>query len=142
MPADVIARASVEIQRVGMRIIRRRGYEALARNALEYVDERTRAIELRNEGRTLIDDVPADAASLFVAGQIIAVDRGLQGGDARCEARCGLRWQEFRQEKERALLDERASQRLERSAAREPGQTSPVPDEPAAIGFNWRAARR
>ena len=84
----------------------------------------------------------ADAASLFVAGQIVAVDRLLQGGDGRREALQGLRRQECRQEKERALLDERASQWLERNAARNLGQTTPVPDGPAAIGLNWRAVLR
>lgn len=142
VPADVIARASVEIQRVGVRVIRRRGQQTLARNAFERVDQRARAIKLSNERRTLINDVPANAASLFVAGQIVAVDRFLQGGDSRCEALRGLRRQELRQEKERAVLDERASQRLEPNATRKPDQTSPVPDGPAASGFNWRAARR
>ena len=50
-----------------MRILRRRELQALARNALEHLDQGTGAIEVGNEGRTLINDVPADAAPLLVA---------------------------------------------------------------------------
>jgi hypothetical protein len=52
--------------------------------------------------------VPADATALFVSGQVIAVDQRLHRRNRRREACRGLLGQEFGQEKERALLDERA----------------------------------
>ena len=87
--------------------------------------------------------VTADAAALFVARQIVAIDRRLHGRHGRCEPRRGFGRQELRQEEERALLHECAAQRLERDAGREPGQISPAPEVGlAAIGFSRRTTRR
>jgi hypothetical protein len=67
----------------------------------------------------------------------------LHGGDGGSEPRRRVRRQELWKEDERALLHERASQRLERKSAWEAGQISPAPDVGlAAIGFNRRATRR
>src|SRR4051794_39895916 len=103
MPADVIARLRIEIQGIGVRIIGRRQLQALACDLLEEADERRRAIQLRNGGRQLVQRVPADTATLLVAGQIVAVDLWLDSFNGRNQLRRHIRAEELREVDKRAL---------------------------------------
>lgn len=100
-----------------MRVGRRRGLQPFARDASEPVDQRPRAVQRRDVGRARIDRVAADAAALLVPGEIVAVDLGFDGLDARDEASRDVRRQEFGEKEERALLREGAAQRRRIEAA-------------------------
>ena len=80
MPADVVSRPRVEVQRIGMGVIRRRGLKPLARELAEPLDQCARSIQLRDERCVRIDGMTADAAALLVARQIVAMDQRLDGG--------------------------------------------------------------
>ena len=88
VPADVIAGARVEIQRIGVRIIAAaRPADVLPPDRSSHAIERRRAIQLGDERRETVDGVAADAAALLMARQIIAVhrcaDRGNRGDQLR-----------------------------------------------------------
>src|SRR6185312_6078047 len=71
MPADVISGTRVEVQRVRVRVIVGRRPQALACNLLQPLQQSARTVQLGDEGRPLIDRMPANAAALFVTRQIV-----------------------------------------------------------------------
>ena len=94
-----------------MRILRGRRLQALAREFSQPRDQRRRPIELRNEGRKFIDQVPADAAPLLVPGKIVPVDRAADGRDRRHEFRRDLGREKVLEIEEVPLFDEFTPQR-------------------------------
>ncbi len=84
----MIAGACVEIQCIRVRVVVRRDLHTLTRKLPEPVDERWRAVQLSDERRELIDRMAADASTLLVSRQVVAVDGGLDGRNGRYEL-CG-----------------------------------------------------
>ncbi|MNL29682.1 hypothetical protein D3C87_1513730 [compost metagenome] len=111
VPADMVARARVVIERVGVRVRGRADLELVAGDLFEPMNQRGRSIELGNERRLLVDGVPADAAALLVAGQVVAVQPRLERAGQRHQFGALLGRQEFVEVEERALAVEVGAQR-------------------------------
>ena len=98
-------------------LVARFGGIPLTRQRTEPGQQRRGAIQLRDEGRKLIDAVAADAPTLLVARQEIAVDHRGDRSNGRHEARRELLRQELRHVHKAALLAVAAQQQFVIEAA-------------------------
>jgi hypothetical protein len=107
----MVARARVVIERVGVRVGGRADLELVAGDLFKPMNQCGRSIEFGNEGRLLVDGVPADAATLLVAGQVVAVQPRLERAGQRLQLGALLGRQECVEVEERALAVEVGAQR-------------------------------
>ena len=152
VPADVIARARVEIERVGMRIVRRRELQRLAGNALEPMQSGPASDTTRRWRCQAVDGAAADAASLLMARQVSDSPRSATASTAAIRLRSDICRQEFRQEQEgslRAVMptlfgSSRTASRsaIDRSAARSHPAAASVTSVPPLAAPAGRRARR
>ncbi len=108
VPANVIAGSRVEIQGIGVRIIRWRLLQRFPGKLLQPADEHRRTVQRRDERGPIVDRVAAHAAALLVPGQVVAVDQRLDRTHGRHQAFSDRCAEKLGQVQEGSLLHERA----------------------------------
>jgi hypothetical protein len=112
VPTDVIAGTRIKVERVSVRVIGRRELQAFARQIIQPAPQSRGAVEFGNDRRLRVDGVSADAATLLMTRQIIAVHRLADSGSGIDQSRRHFGRQEIFDIEKSALPDVFAAQPL------------------------------